>query len=136
MELFHLIELESTRSQKVVAFLQRWIIILIMAVTTVLCRGTRFCLSLHIKCPLKENCRIPEPSCNSSTGFFWRLFIPLEVVIWENKNTYLTIVVVTFRNRRNTESEDWGNTDKHSFSQNPGKWSERILLCPVCTLIK
>lgn len=40
MELFHLIELESIRSQKVVAFLQSWIIILIIAVTNVLCEGT------------------------------------------------------------------------------------------------
>ena len=40
MELFHLIELEKHKVRKVVAFVQRWRIILTMAVTSALCGRT------------------------------------------------------------------------------------------------
>lgn len=49
MALFHLIELEKHKVRKVVAFLQRWMIVLTMAVTSVLCGGTSILFAYAFK---------------------------------------------------------------------------------------
>ena len=54
MEVFHFTEFERIKSQKVVAYLQRWIIILITAVPGVLLCSCY--LPLHTKCSLRKYC--------------------------------------------------------------------------------
>lgn len=49
MELFHLNELEKHKVRKVVVFLQRWMIILTMAVISVLCGGTSILFAFAYK---------------------------------------------------------------------------------------
>ena len=49
MELLHLNEPEKHKVRKVVVFLQRWMIILTMAVTSVLCGGTSILFAFAYK---------------------------------------------------------------------------------------